>query len=430
MSRHDLRGLAASIVRALREAGHTAYFAGGCVRDELLGLAPKDFDVATSARPDEIRRLFPRTAHVGAAFGVVLVHDRAGSVEVATFRSDGPYTDRRRPDAVTFADEIADAQRRDFTVNALFLDPLAPPDSPSRVIDHVGGVGDLAARVLRAVGVPDQRLAEDHLRALRAVRLSTRLGLRIDPATAEAIRRHASSLEGVSRERIGDELRLMLTSDAAPEALRQLHDLLLDRPVFHRPLANGSPPLEAPLLTALRGRNRPFAAALAAALADREGPSLLADTPSAAALRLDVVTTTRAALCLSNDERDDTLATLELTAAVLHRFAQRPVAGQKRLAAARCFRASVDLARGVDAATADRAEQRVQELSGMYGGLAPQPLVDGDRLIGAGFRPGPAFKRLLDQVYDAQLEGRITSAEEGLQLASHLAGNNAGGTGV
>ena len=181
------RQAATWIVRTLHDAGHIAYFAGGCVRDGLLGLHPTDFDIATDAPPQRVQGLFKRTAEVGAAFGVVLVHVTpeemgapggrrdAVSVEVATFRSDGPYTDARRPDVVHFSDPQSDARRRDFTINALFLDPLQPadeatrsvgaPDLQGRVIDYVGGVADLKGRVLRAVGDPEKRLAEDHLRA-------------------------------------------------------------------------------------------------------------------------------------------------------------------------------------------------------------------------------------------------------------------------
>ncbi|QKK09997.1 MAG: CCA tRNA nucleotidyltransferase [Planctomycetota bacterium] len=225
------RGTAASIVRRLREAGHVAYFAGGCVRDELLGLDPVDYDVATDARPDAIQAMFRKTAAVGASFGVVLVKEAGGVVEVATFRSDGPYTDNRRPDRVEFADAAHDAERRDFTINALFLDPLAAEDSASihgHVIDHVGGMADLRARVIRAVGDPERRLAEDHLRALRAVRFAARFGFAIEQGTASAIREHASDLEGVSRERVGDELRRMFLAETRAEAAGLLDELSLD----------------------------------------------------------------------------------------------------------------------------------------------------------------------------------------------------------
>src|SRR5690606_33461140 len=161
----DLREFATGIVRRLRDAGHVAYFAGGCVRDELLGLTPKDYDVATDAPPAIVRKLFHNTQAVGAAFGVVLVRIGTSQIEVATFRTDGKYEDGRRPESVQFTTAEEDAKRRDFTINGMFLDPLT-----GQVIDYVGGQTDLTAKVLRAIGKPDERFAEDHLRMLRAVR--------------------------------------------------------------------------------------------------------------------------------------------------------------------------------------------------------------------------------------------------------------------
>ncbi|MEK6703872.1 MAG: CCA tRNA nucleotidyltransferase, partial [Planctomycetota bacterium] len=230
------RHAAVVVVRALQEAGHVAYFAGGCVRDELLGLTPSDYDVATDATPDRIASLFRRTAAVGASFGVMLVKEGQSVIEVATFRADGTYLDNRRPDSVRFSTPQDDARRRDFTVNALFLDPLDTQSGPGgRVIDHVGGLGDLARRVIRAVGDPDQRLGEDHLRALRAVRLSAKLGFSISPETAEAIARHTGELSGVSRERIGDEVRLMLGHPTRSIAIDLLQGLGLDAAVLGAP---------------------------------------------------------------------------------------------------------------------------------------------------------------------------------------------------
>ena len=205
---HPGREAAVSIVRQLRARGRVAYLAGGCVRDELLGLVPKDYDVATDASPDEVRRLFRRSGLVGAAFGVVLVRQSGVAVEVATFREDGPYSDQRRPDRGVCSTPEADARRRDFTINALFRDPLA--EGGDGIIDHVGGVADLRAGVIRAVGDASARLAEDHLRGLRAVRFAARLGFEIEPVTRGAIAADAAALRGVSPERIGEEMRRML----------------------------------------------------------------------------------------------------------------------------------------------------------------------------------------------------------------------------
>src|SRR5690242_2559491 len=182
------RDFALDVVRRLRQAGHEALWAGGCVRDELLGLTPQDYDVATSARPEQVRSLFRRTIAVGMSFGVIEVLGPRTEgdwlkVQVATFRSDVSYSDGRHPDAVVFSSAREDALRRDFTINGMFFDPLE-----NRLIDYVGGQEDLQARVLRAIGDPKQRFAEDKLRMLRAVRIATRFELEIEPATAEAIR--------------------------------------------------------------------------------------------------------------------------------------------------------------------------------------------------------------------------------------------------
>ncbi|MEO1128103.1 MAG: CCA tRNA nucleotidyltransferase [Planctomycetota bacterium] len=241
----DHREAATEIVRRLTEAGHVAYFAGGCVRDELLGRAPEDYDVATDAPPERISALFRRTREVGRAFGVVLVRKNQIWVEVATFRVEHGYSDGRRPDAVTFCNAEQDALRRDFTINALFIDPLDTGDRPGgRVIDHVQGLADLDARMVRAVGDPEARLAEDNLRALRAVRFASRLRFALDVGTAEAVRRHATELAGVSRERIGDELRRMFGHAQRADAASYMHALGLDGPTLDEP-AMGDVPLEA-----------------------------------------------------------------------------------------------------------------------------------------------------------------------------------------
>jgi poly(A) polymerase len=249
------RAAAEAVVRALRRKGHEAYFAGGCVRDELLGLHPTDFDVATDATPPVVRSLFRGTHEVGEAFGVLLVPQDACVIEVATFRAEGAYSDSRRPDSVRFSTPADDAARRDFTINALFLDPLAPAEAGSgaagRVIDLVGGLADLRAGVLRAVGDPDARLTEDHLRALRAVRFASRLGFEIEPATASAIARHAAELRGVSRERIGQEVRRMLTHPARARAAAIMQQLGLDAAALNEPAPAPADPASPPALPSL-----------------------------------------------------------------------------------------------------------------------------------------------------------------------------------
>ena len=401
------------IVVALRGAGHTAYFAGGCVRDELLDLEPADYDVATDARPDRIRSLFRRTAEVGASFGVVLVHDDGPAVEVATFRADGPYTDRRRPDSVTFSDPVADAHRRDFTINALFLDPLddtGEPRSPrgGAVLDHVGGLRDIDARLIRAVGDPATRLAEDHLRALRAVRFAARLGFTIHERTADAIAAHARELVGVSRERIGEELRRMLAHPARAQAVALLSALGLDAPVLD------TQPAEAPtpVLDALPA-DATYPAALAAWAIDRG--ALSSPDRGRATLR-----SWRRALCLSNDERDRMWEILTGVHLVDEQWGSLGVAQQKRTAARPWFDEALCVlkARRPDRARAVSLE--VEQLRSSPGGLAPTPLVTGDDLAGLGLSPGPRFKVLLDAAYDAQLEGGVSTRAEALELVRSL----------
>lgn len=474
------RLVAKRIVARLRDEGHEAYFAGGCVRDELLGLHPTDFDIATDAPPARIRQLFPRTNEVGAAFGVMLVSDdgllrpnerSSGSqrvtVEVATFRSDGDYTDSRRPDSVRFSDAPSDAARRDFTINALFLDPLAPPDPHARsavrhaaasgvnipreidgrIIDFVGGVDDLHARVVRAVGDPDKRLAEDHLRALRAVRFAARLGFSIHPATADAIRRHAAELRGVSRERIGEELRRMLTHPSRATAVAFLEQLSLDSPVLNLPasgsggggegtpdssrttdtpsiLSRLSPSHPSAVGISTPARTEPtFATTLAAWALDRSGglSALLSrDTAAQSHFGHEVTRLYRAALCLSNDDSRELSDVLDLFHTLIRRWDGIRVSGQKRAAARPAFAQTMCLLRAADEPRFIRICSIYKDLNDDGVGVNPLPLLTGDDLIAAGFKPGPRFKQVLDEVLDEQLEGRVRTREAALELARRL----------
>ena len=410
----EARAAAASIVRRLRDAGHVAYFAGGCVRDELLGFEPTDYDVATDARPDALRTMFRNTAAVGASFGVVLVKERGVTVEVATFRSDGPYTDRRRPDHVEFADAAADARRRDFTINALFIDPLEPPGPDgARVIDLVGGREDLRARVVRAVGDPEARLAEDHLRALRGVRFAARYGFEIDPATREAMTGHARALAGVSRERIGEEVRRMLAHPARARAVELLHALTLDAPVLDAPptrrvgrALEGLPP------------GSSVRASLAAWALDLQPSGRVegSGTPG-------LVRRWRRALCLSNAEGDGLRACLEGVRSLESGWLGKGVAARKREAAGEWFPDALAIVAARDRALAGEIRADVGRLAVQDGGLAPPALIDGTDLQRMGMSPGPAFARILREVYDAQLEGRVRTREEAEARAMELGGS-------
>jgi len=415
------REAATNIVRRLREAGHVAYFAGGCVRDELLSLRPTDFDVATDAVPARVRELFPRTAEVGAAFGVVLVYEQVASekavIEVATFRSDGPYTDARRPDTVHFSTPEEDAKRRDFTINALFLDPLLSPGEPGRVIDYVGGQADLAARVIRAVGEPDKRLAEDHLRALRAVRFAARLGFMIEAGTAAAISRQASELRGVSRERIGEEMRRMLLHPGVQvraAAIRLMEALGLDAPVLNEG-ARG--PSDLSLVERLDGDHLQLGTVLAGWCVERMG---------AASTGLEdhhikgISSAWRRALCLSNEESGQFSDVLEIHAALIRRWAGMGVAARKRTVMRDMFGEALAVLGAVEAAAAGRITGDVKTLEADGVGVSPTPLITGEDLIAAGFAPGPLFKRVLEEVMDAQLEGRVRDRAGAMELAGKL----------
>ena len=220
MAGKSTKSVALGVVRKLLSAGYEAYFAGGCVRDMLLGRRPGDYDIATDASPGQIKSLFRRVLMVGARFGVAVVLKGDQQVEVATFRSDVSYSDGRRPDSVRFSSPAEDALRRDFTINGMFYDPLS-----DEVIDYVGGRDDLAAGIVRTIGVPAERFAEDYLRMLRGPRFAIRLGFDLDGATAREIARKSANITSISGERIFDELSKMLSGPAPAMALEMLDEL-------------------------------------------------------------------------------------------------------------------------------------------------------------------------------------------------------------
>jgi tRNA nucleotidyltransferase/poly(A) polymerase len=407
---------ALTVLRNLRDAGHIAYFAGGCVRDRLLGLEPKDWDVVTDATPVRVRSLFRRTQAVGQVFGVILVHQNGSVIEVATFRTDGSYSDGRRPDSITFATPEADARRRDFTINGLFLDPI-----DDRVIDFVGGRDDLASRTLRAIGSPEARFEEDYLRVLRAIRFAARFDFDIESRTLDAIRKNVRSLIGISPERIGDELRAMLvaaTRGRAFDLMRQL-DVL---PIVFRFLP--TPPRARTdtigLFASLKpGRPIDFPTALAAVSLDylasrNELDPLDFLTPAVAS---QVVQAVRQSLRISNDESarleaclnlDTLISTDAPTVAKLKRFLASPHSDAARtmLETLRSNGRAVDrISRLIDQLAIHDATE-----------VAPQPLLTGEHLIAMGFSPGPAFREVLDFVYDEQLEGRVTTSHAACEL--------------
>lgn len=437
--RHDD---ALAVLRRLRSHGHVAYFAGGCVRDLLLGLVPKDFDVATDAHPARVRELFSNTQAVGAAFGVILVKHGPSTVEVATFRSEGSYSDGRHPDRVAFTTAHEDAQRRDFTINGLFMDPTGESDGPSlgqvkstvttphgKVIDYVGGVTDLHNRILRAIGDPNRRFAEDHLRLLRAVRFAARFTLAIEPETARAIRVNAPRLRGISPERIADELRAMLTPISRAGAWPLLWDFALIDVIF-RFLPSGEScdfdPARSLFLRIAPHKPLAFPLALAAASLEYRMQSVPPEVdPVFLSTRPELQKITRAAreaLRLSNHDLDDLHTILAPLPALLGNPPPR-ISALKRFLA---LNTSDQTRLLLDAFTQlnlhiDRVQQLNPQLDQLArSDVAPPPLITGDDLAAAGYKPGPLFKRLLDAVYDAQLENQVTSREEALALARSL----------
>jgi poly(A) polymerase len=441
---------AESIVDRLRSEGYDAYFAGGCVRDLLLGREPEDFDVATSALPETVLGMFPRTFAVGAHFGVILVADEIDGeqivTEVATFRSDGAYTDGRRPESVRFSESAKeDVVRRDFTINGMLLDPQLLRESgdlSEALLDYVGGRADLGARLVRAIGDPDRRFDEDKLRMLRAVRFAARFGFEIEAASADAIQKSAGHIAQVSHERVSDELTRMLTEGRARRAFE-----LLDRtgllqevlPEIARLQGVAQPPEYHPegdvwvhtlmLLEQLPAGVSPTLA-WGALLHDVGKPATFQRGPGRIRFNGHVEVGVRIAqdiarrLHFSNEETAQIVALVEnhmrfgdvekMKASTLKRFFRLP-AFSEHLALHRmdCVASHGGLE------LYEYAKQRFEATS--VEEVRPELLITGRDLIEAGYRPGPRFKELLAQAEDAQLEGRISTKEEGLALIRALA---------
>ena len=380
------------------------------MRDALLGLDPKDYDVATEARPDQVKQLFGRCRYVGEAFGVVLVPMRPWFIEVATFRSEWAYVDGRRPGRIAFSDAQHDAARRDFTINGLFEDPLAPEPS-KRIIDLVGGQQDLAVGLVRAIGDPDERFAEDYLRMLRAVRFASRFDFELEPRTLAAIRSHAGQLGCISRPRIGQEVMAML--DPAAEvrpvlAVRLIQQTLLDGPALQQAHSNAVPATVEAL-----GAAAHYPTVLAGWMLDRR--------PDAPASATELAGTLRQALSLSNAHHGALLGVLDLFAQALV-WDRMPVARRKRLVARPSWAQALQLVAAWPHAPrqlADRIEIQCAALQRQ--GVAPPPLLSGHDLIQMGLTPGPRFAQLLEAAYDAQLEGHLRSRAEALNwMRQHI----------
>jgi tRNA nucleotidyltransferase (CCA-adding enzyme) len=423
--------LARAIVMRLRAAGHQAYLVGGCVRDLLLGRKPKDFDVATDARPERVAELFERSEQVGAHFGVVLVRENTSQVEVATFRSDARYSDGRRPDEVRFEhDPRADVLRRDFTINALLLDPAT-----SQVLDYAGGQEDLRRGVIRAIGDPAERFREDHLRLMRAVRFAARLGFEIEPVTMAALQRLHGLIATVSAERVRDELVRILTEGGARRGFELLDESGLLGDILPEVAAMKGveqPPEFHPegdvwthtLLLLENLRNPTATLAMGALLHDVGKPATFR---VAGRIRFDghVEEGVRLAHGILTRLRFSSQQTGQIEALIAQhmRFKDAPKMREstlKRFLRMDNFAEHLELHR-LDCLSSNgnletywMARSRLEELGEQA--LKPKPLLGGRDLIEAGYRPGPRFGEMLAAVEDAQLESRVHSKQEALAL--------------
>ena len=435
-----------SIIETLRQHGFQAYLAGGCVRDLLLHREPKDYDVATDATPRQVMEIFPQTYAVGEQFGVVLVpapesdspadpcaERKSLCIEVATFRSDVGYSDGRHPDEVRFSqDPREDVARRDFTINGMMLDPVT-----GEILDYVGGRDDLKLGIVRAIGDPERRFAEDKLRMLRAIRFAARFGYTIDPATFAAIQKFADQIRVVSRERVRDELTRMLTEGHARRAL-----LLLDEsgllpevlPDIARMKGVEQPPEYHPegdvfvhTLLLLDYLPQPCPATLAwgALLHDVGKPATFRVAPDRIRFdgHVDVGVKIAEKICrslrFSNDDAGQIIALVENHM----RFADAMKMKEstlKKFLRLRCFDEHLALHRADCLAshgnlrTYEFILQKQAEIPPEK--IRPRPLVTGDDLIVAGYAPGPKFREILNAVEDAQLEGRLPSREAALEF--------------
>ena len=423
--------LALAVISRLRGTGHQAYLVGGCVRDLLLGVHPKDFDVSTDARPDRILDLFPNSGRVGAHFGVVLVRDGSSQVEVATFRSDLEYSDGRRPDAVHFeSDPRADVLRRDFTINGLMMDP-----DTGGILDFIGGRADLERRMVRAIGDPGARFREDHLRLLRAVRFAARLDFAIESTTFDALLRQHALIFDVAPERIRNELVRILTEGGARrgfellDATGMLADILPEvaamKGVQQPPEYHPEGDVWVHTLLLLERLDHPTPTlALGALLHDVGKPPTFR---VAGRIRFDGHVEAGVALArsilhrlrFSRDEMEQVEALVanhmrfkdvdQMRKSTLKRFLRLPdFVEHLELHRLDCLAShghleSYELVRRK---LAEFPEER----------LKPPRLLTGDDLIAAGYEPGPRFSEILTAVEDAQLEGRIATAGEALEL--------------
>ncbi len=426
----SVRRKAERIVQRLVDAGHDALFAGGCVRDMLRGEEPHDYDVATDARPEEVEALFDRTVSVGRQFGVVIVVLGDDQFEVTTFRAEGGYSDGRHPDEVRYADAREDALRRDFTINGLFYNPLA-----DEVIDYVGGEADLQARVIRAIGDPAQRFAEDALRLLRAVRFAARFGYRIEPGTMAALEAYAAAIAQVSGERVRDELGRILTGPNRGDALELLRATGLLAAILPEVAAMegcGQPDEFHPegdvlthtrlCLDALSDPSVPLA--FATLLHDVGKPPTRTEADRVRFNQHDRVGA-QLARAICRRLRFSTAATEHVVDLVAQHMRFMVVRQMRESRLKRLLRSPhiedhlelhrVDcLASHGDLGNHEFCRQQLAALG--EADIRPPRLLTGDDLIDLGYTPGPLFSQILERVEDAQLEGDVQTRDAALAL--------------
>jgi poly(A) polymerase len=429
------REFALDVVKRLQRAGYTALWAGGCVRDLILGQPPADYDVATNATPDQVMAALPyRALTVGISFGVVRVrHPRAAGVEVeiATFRSDGAYVDGRRPESVVFSSPELDAARRDFTINGMFLDPLT-----GEVIDYVGGQADLKNHLLRAIGEPEARLREDRLRVLRAIRLAARFQFQIEPATRAALRAMSGSVESVSKERIAQELRRMLVHESRAQAMELaldiglvaaiLPDLLLMKGMYQgKPIQpEGDLWDHAMLVLALLPSDPKFTLAFAALLHDVGKPRTRQYHEGGYSFHHHEKVGARISdkLCrdlkLSNVEREQITWLVEFhqylgEAKKLRESKLKRILAEPGIEDLLALHRADALASTGNTEHVDYCEYYLKIEPA--GPINPPPLITGHDLVRHGLQPGAHFATILEQVREAQLEGQIQSKRAALE---------------
>jgi tRNA nucleotidyltransferase/poly(A) polymerase len=396
------------IVEKLRAHGHEAFFAGGWVRDFLLRRKPKDIDIATSAHPDEVIHLFPKSLAIGARFGVIQVSMYGHSYEVATFRSDNPYLDGRHPSSVEFSGPEQDAFRRDFTINGLFFDPLA-----DRLIDYVHGKADIQNRLIRTIGTPKNRFTEDKLRMMRAIRLACSLNFEIVPETWEAIRLLSPEILQISWERIRDELLKILIGPAPARGLDLLHEsgiLIHILPEVVPGSATGMNLLDS-AKSALGALRKPSAVmALSALLQSTEKAGKTTDGEETARLicrRLRMSNEEAARIVDLIASQDSFAHAKDLREAELKRLLKKPnIHDHLELHRANCISSRGDLKNYLFC---------LDKLDEFSSSPVASPLISGEDLIEMGYTPGPIFKEIIRTIEDLQLEGALQTREQALE---------------